>query len=229
MPPAGAPTAPPPWATPPAGAPTAPPPWATPPAAPGAPVYPGAPAAQAAPPPPPYPPAYPGAPAAYPGAAAPATPAVPIATVAGIKITPKLLAIGGIALAAIVGVFVYMNMNSSSGGITFSPSTVSCSSPVVFTATVRLPASVHSGDTITVMLDGKKVASSPISADSSTVQQADGSWISTDTTSAASMQSLCASGGSAGGLGILTIGTHTETILDSNGKVLAQGSYTVKP
>ena len=195
-------------------------------------AYPGAPTAQAAPPPlppPPYPLAYPGAPAAYPGAAAPATSAAPIATVAGIKITPKMLAIGGIALAAIVGVFVYMNMNSSSGGITFSPSTVSCSSPVVFTATVRLPASVHPGDTITLMLDGKKVGSSPISADSSTVQQADGSWISTETTSVDSMQSVCASGGSAGGLGMLTIGTHTETILDSNGKVLAQGSYTVKP
>jgi hypothetical protein len=214
---------------PPAGAPATPPPWATPPAAPGAPAYPGAPAAQAAPPHPPYPLAYPGTPAAYPGAPAPATPGAPIATVAGIKVTPKLLAIGGIALAVIVAVVVYMNMNSSLGGITFSPSTVSCSSPVVFTATVRLPASVHPGDTITVMLDGKTVTSNPISADSSTVRQADGSWISTDTTSVDSMQLLCASGGSAGGFDILTIGTHVEKILDSNGKVLAQGSYTVKP
>ena len=83
---------------PPAAAPTAPPPWAMPPAAPGAPT------AHA------VPPVYTGTPSSAP-APAPRAPGTPIATVAGIKVTPKLLAIGGIALAVVAAV-IYVSMGS---------------------------------------------------------------------------------------------------------------------
>ena len=129
-----------------------------------------------------------------------------------------------IAVLAVIG-----SMSNSAGGITFSPSTISCSSPVAFTTTTRLPSSVHAGDTITMTLDGKTVTSATLSAGGSTVQQVDGSWIDVSTSSLTSMQSLCAAGGSAGGFDVLTPGTHTERVLDSTGKVLAQGSYTVTP
>jgi hypothetical protein len=77
-------------------------------------------------------------------------------------------------------------------------------------------------------LDGRTIGTVPIGT-SAAVQQADGSWIINNTSSAATMQSLCASGGSTGGVNVLTPGTHTEQVLDSTGKVLATGSYTVTP
>jgi hypothetical protein len=148
---------------------------------------------------------------------------------AGIKITPQMLAIVGVILAVIVGAYLFVNMNSS-GSITFSPSTVSCSSPVTFTTTARLPASVKATDSITIMFDGKSVGSSPVSSSGSDVkQQADGSWVSVSTTTPSEMQSLCAAGGAALGMNVLTPGTHTMQVLDASGKVLAQGSYTVTP
>jgi antitoxin (DNA-binding transcriptional repressor) of toxin-antitoxin stability system len=140
-----------------------------------------------------------------------------------------MLAIGGIVLAVIVGAYLFMNMNSNSGGITFTPSTLSCSSPVAFTTTAHLPASVKAGDNVTITLDGKQVTSGPVSSVSDLIQQPDGSWTSTSTTSPSTMQSICAAGGSSGGFNILTPGTHTMQVLDASGKVLAKGSYTVTP
>jgi hypothetical protein len=130
-----------------------------------------------------------------------------------------------IAIGAFLAVLVVVS--SKSGGISFSPSTVSCSSPVSFTSTVQLPSSVHAGDTITETLDGRTITTGPIGG--SAVQQADGSWTMTNTSSVATMQSLCLNGGSAGGVNVLTPGTHTILVVDSTGKVLATGSYTVTP
>jgi len=114
------------------------------------------------------------------------------------------------------------------GGITFSPSTLSCSTPVDWTITGRLPASVHAGDTITTTFDGKSIGTTQISSAGDTTQQADGSWITARTFTAADVQSGCATGGvSSTGVNLLVPGTHTMQILDSNGNVLAQGSYTV--
>jgi hypothetical protein len=141
-----------------------------------------------------------------------------------------MLAIGGLILVVAVGAYLFTSMNSSSGSITFSPSTLNCSNPVVFTTTAHLPASVHAGDTITLTFDGKPVGTSTVSSSATDVtQQPDGSWVTTSTTSAAAMQSLCAAGGSSGGINVLTPGTHTMQALDASGKVLAQGSYTVTP
>jgi hypothetical protein len=139
---------------------------------------------------------------------------------------PLPLVIGGIVIVAIVAVVLVVR-SSGSGGISFDPSTVNCSSPVVFTSTVHLPSSVQAGDTIIQTLDGQTIARGSVT--SSAMQQPDGSWIYVNTSSVATMQSLCASGGSSGGVNILTQGTHTEQILDSTGRVLASGSYSVTP
>jgi hypothetical protein len=115
-------------------------------------------------------------------------------------------------------------------GITFSPSTLSCSTPVDWTITSVLPSSVHTGDTITTTLDGKSAVSVRLSSGGGTTQQADGSWVTVSTESAAQVQSECAGAGQDvfnQGLTFITPGTHTLQILDPDGKVLARGSYTV--
>jgi hypothetical protein len=136
---------------------------------------------------------------------------------------------GVVLVLAIIFAVVLISGGGSKGGITFSPATVSCSSPVSFTLTAQLPSSVHAGDTVTVTLDGRTMGTDVLTGTSTAVQQADGSWTITNTSSVATMQSLCAAGGAAGGVNVLTPGTHTEQILDSTGKVLATGSYTVTP
>jgi hypothetical protein len=142
-----------------------------------------------------------------------------------------MLLIGVVVLAVIAGgAYLYMNMSSSSSSLTFTPSTVSCSKPVAFTTSVRLPSSVKAGDKVTITLDGKPVITSKVSEVSDMVQQSDGSWTSTSTTKPETMQAMCAAGGVSGGVKILTPGLHTMQVLDSTGtKVLASGSYTVTP
>jgi hypothetical protein len=140
-----------------------------------------------------------------------------------------MLLIGVVVLAVIAGAFYYMSMSSSSNTLTFTPSTVSCSKPVVFTTTVHLPASVKAGDKVTITLDGRPVTTSTVSDVSDIVQQPDGSWLATSPTSVEAMQAMCAAGGVSGGVNILTPGTHTMQVLDAAGKVLASGSYTVTP
>ena len=198
-----APAPPPPWASAPVAPPPAPPAWSPPPAPP---VY-QAPTYQAA----------------------PAAPGAPVAAGAGFKLTPKILLIGVVVLAVIAGAIYYMNMSSSSGGLTFNPSTVSCSKPVAFTTTVHLASSVKGTDKVTITLDGKPLQTSAVSEVSDIVHQSDGSWTSTSTTTLDQVQTVCAAGGSAGGINILTPGVHTMQFLDSAGKVVASGSYTVTP
>jgi hypothetical protein len=141
-----------------------------------------------------------------------------------------MLFVGAVVLAVAVGAYLFMNMGSNSSSITFSPSTVSCKTPVTFTATVHLPSSVHATDSITITLDGKSAGSSQMSsAGNDVTQQPDGSWLVVSTTTPSAMQTLCEAGGSAGGFNVLTPGTHTMQVLGAGGKVLAQGSYTVTP
>jgi hypothetical protein len=195
------PVAPPPWSTPPAGEATAPSAWAAPPAVPG-----GA-AAQATPAAPPsYPPAYPDAPV-------PTVPIALVATSAGHKSRRPLLLLGGLVLAAIVGAFVYMNMGSMSGSISYSPSTISCSSTASMTVTIRLPSSLNATDQIIAQLDGQVRTTATVG--SQFIQQSDGSWLQTTTQSASS---AC---------GSLSRGTHVGRVLDPSGKVLAESSFTL--
>jgi hypothetical protein len=192
------PGAPPAWSTPPAGEPTAQAPWTAPPASP-----------QAAPS---YPPPYPGAPTAAPSASA--------ATSAGNKSRRPLLLLGGLVLVvAIVGVFAYMNMSSSTpGSVSLTPSTISCSSTASVVATIHLPSSVHAGDVISDQTDGKMATTFTVGAASGLVQQSDGSWL---LTGPSLTSTVCGSG--------ISMGTHTESLLSSSGQVLARTTYTLTP
>ena len=73
-------------------------------------------------------------------------PAKPLVTIGSVNVTPKMAAIAGIALAAIIVVVYFVSSGSKSGGITVTPSTYSCSSTALVTAVMRLPASVQATD-----------------------------------------------------------------------------------
>ena len=157
------------------------------------------------------------APPAVSGGAAPlAAPFAPATTGAGNKSRPVLLIVGGIVLVLIIGL-VYVNMSSSKpGGISVTPSTISCSSTASYMVTIRLPSSVHAGDVITDQLDGHIQATDTVNA--AFIQQSDGSWL---LTSPGSTSTVCGSG--------ISMGTHDEKFLDASGHVLAEGTYTVTP
>jgi len=152
-------------------------------------------------------------------ASPPAAHAWSIVDVLGPQKTVGVLAV--IVVGAIIGV-AFLLLGSASNGISFSPSTVSCSNPVDFSTTVHLPSSVSAGDTITVVVDGRTLGSEVVS--SAMTQGADGSWTSTETSTAAQVQSACTAGGAT-----LAKGSHTEQVLDATGKVIASGTYTINP
>jgi hypothetical protein len=178
----------------------------------------------APPPPPAYVPAAPPPPPAYapppPPAYAPPPPYAPQqawggqpfapAAPAKAAVSPTMLLIGAVVILAIVGAAFYMmNNNSYPGTLAFSPTTVNCGQ--TYTTTIRLPSSVKSTDQITLQDNGKTVVTQSVS-DVGLQQQADGSWSASDTSPAD-----CSIGA----------GAHTERLLDANGKVLAQGSFTL--
>ena len=114
------------------------------------------------------------------------------------------------------------------GSLTFTPNKVSCDLPVDFVMTMVLPSSVKAADSLTEMFDGKVINSFVVSDDATIIAQPDGSWLSTSTSPADTMITTCAAGGlNDSGVAVLTPGTHTVKMVDDNGKVLAQGSYTV--
>jgi hypothetical protein len=95
-------------------------------------------------------------------------------------------------------------------------------------ATIILPASVQSGDSISQSFDGHSGGSFPITEGGTTTHRADGTWVDTSTNTASSMQADCARGGqNSSGIDVLTPGDHVITISDATGNVLATGSYTV--
>jgi hypothetical protein len=140
------------------------------------------------------------------------------------------LVLGAIILAVIAGAgLLFMNSGKSSpGGITFSPSNLSCSSPVDFTTTVGLPSSVTAGDTLSFNFDGKLQSAEIIRSDSGWTHQTDGSWENVSTINAGAMESICQSDGLELNWAVLTTGTHTEQYVDMSGHVLAEGTYTVQ-
>ena len=145
-------------------------------------------------------------------------PGKPIATLAGISITPKLLGIVGIVVVVVLvvaAVFAYLNLGSKPGSIMFSPSTISCSSSTSVTETVRLPSSLHYADQISLKLDGVDKGSGTVGHQFA--QELDGTWTATSQLSASE---AC---------GLVSMGKHTLQILDANGNVLAEGTYTLTP
>jgi hypothetical protein len=156
--------------------------------------------------------------------AAPSAPAKPLVTIGSVNVTPKMAAIAGIALAAILVAGYFVTSGSKSSGITVTPSTYSCSSTTLVTVVMRLPATVKATDPLVIQQDGKTVDTTAFSItvkDLFTLQP-DGTWMYTRSDPA---KSNCT--GSSGET--LAIGTHTVAILDTAGHVLAQGSFTLTP
>jgi hypothetical protein len=105
---------------------------------------------------------------------------------------------------------------AAAGVVTVDPSTFSCTATgIEVTVTVWLPATVSASDQVTGQLDG--VDANTDSVGNGFDQQPDGRWqsIATESTS-----SLC---------GSLASGVHTLSVVDSNGNLLAQGSFTLQP
>jgi hypothetical protein len=138
--------------------------------------------------------------------------------VAGIKVTPKLLAIGGIALAVVVAI-LYVTMGSKSAGISVTPSSFSCSSSIQVMSAIKLPSSLRATDTIVLTVDGVAQRTTTVGAYMN--PQTDGSWTRE---SVASANDACQ-----GVSGQLDPGTHIVRVVDVNGRVLAEGSYTLTP
>jgi hypothetical protein len=130
-----------------------------------------------------------------------------------------MLAVVGIALAAIVAVIVFMSMNSKSGSITLTPSSFSCSSSAQVITVMRLPSSMQATDMLTYQADG--VTEGTETVDTTFLRQSDGTWLFSKPSSASLM---CHGSSSAA-----AVGTHTLRILDAAGHVLAEGSYTLTP
>jgi hypothetical protein len=142
-----------------------------------------------------------------------------------------MLLIGGVIIACIVGVAIFAVNNGSKsnssaspagnsaspagngGSIVFNPSTIGCPSQS-FTTVIRLPASVKGTDELTYQVDGEAVITQTVN-DYGIEQQADGSWFLSDTNTQGSAN--CSKGA----------GVHTARLLDSNGRVVAQGSFTL--
>ena len=116
----------------------------------------------------------------------------------------------------------------ANGSITFSPSVVTCSTPVVFTMYTTLPATVLPGDSLIQKFDGVSGGTITITAGDTMTHNADGTWTDVSPSTIAEMTSDCNNGGkSASGAGVLVPGTHTIGLYTADGVLLAQGSYTV--
>jgi hypothetical protein len=141
---------------------------------------------------------------------------------AGTGLSPATLVVG-VAIVAVIGVvgyFAFLSHSGLPGSIAISPSTYSCSSSQQVVATMKLPASLKDTDQITIQLDGQVLVTVPVSTLAD--KQADGSWLKTNS-QPASESCTNATGGK------LSIGTHIMRLMDSNGKTLAEGSYTLTP
>jgi hypothetical protein len=135
-----------------------------------------------------------------------------------------LFAVVGIAVAAVlivviglVGV-IALSSGSPAGSLSLNPSSINCSSTAAVTMTVRLPSSVDGDARVITQLDGQGWGSVVVSE--AFVKQANGEWLHTDTT----ILDTCE-----GPAGALSAGSHTLKIVDSHGKVLAEGKFTVVP
>jgi hypothetical protein len=100
------------------------------------------------------------------------------------------------------------------GIVTFKPSTFGCSdTSTQVTMSVWLPASVSESDEVTGEFDGDTVSTRVVG--DTFKKQSDGRWLRSETDSAAV---ICVG---------LDVGKHVYRVLDSEDKVLAQGSFTL--
>ncbi|MGZ6265936.1 MAG: zinc ribbon domain-containing protein [Candidatus Limnocylindrales bacterium] len=100
------------------------------------------------------------------------------------------------------------------GSLKVQPAKFDCSDTTTqVTMTILLPAALEASAEVTAQLDGETGSTEVVSDNFK--QQSDGRWLSTDTQSASD---LCSAYG---------VGPHTFAVLDSDGKVLAKGSFSV--
>jgi hypothetical protein len=100
--------------------------------------------------------------------------------------------------------------------VTIKPSSFSCSgADVQVSIAVRLSASFAGTTKVTSEVDG--VASQTTTVSAGFMKQSDGSWLSSDAVSSAS---LCEK---------LAIGQHRLGAWDAAGKVITEGTLTLKP
>ena len=171
--------------------------------------------------------------------------AAPAAPARGSSATPILVVVGVLVIVAVIAGVGYYAMNNGSkgspvpsgshgasaavasptastaavspsggkvagsGSIIFSPSTFSCDQTV--TLTITLPATVKETDEITLRVDGTSKDTHTV-VDEGMTKQADGTWYVTS-----SGTPDCSIG----------VGHHTEQLVDQNGNVLAEGSFTI--
>jgi hypothetical protein len=194
-------------------------------------------AAEAVPPPPPPAPAPTGPAWGQPAYQTPPQPA-------GRKANSAGLLIAALAIIAVVagGIFVVANQKQSpgstaspgesasaatslpaptptpgkpgTGSVAFEPASFGCSDTGSATMTMSLPDSVDAGVTVMMETDGSPTGSSDLVGNIFT-QQSDGSWQASDTQTIAS---LCDE---------FDPGHHTIRIVDSDGNVLAAGTFTI--
>ena len=190
---------------------------------------PPAPVAAAAPP---WPSAAPAAPAPAPNAWGAQPPTAqpqawqgyPPAAPAKSKTNPLIFVLGALILVGLVGAIAFVGVMATSGGgsnvggITISPSSFKCSSGSPVQYTVKLPASVKGTDQVTNRVDGGDWGRAVTVSDQFT-QQSDGSWLHDE---ASDPLTTCA-----GPNGKFSTGTHKLQVVDANGKVLADGSFTI--
>jgi hypothetical protein len=99
--------------------------------------------------------------------------------------------------------------------IVVQPGQFSCStSGLTISMAIVLPASIDPQTSVTLTLDGEALSSDTV--ESGFDQQSDGSWLSTGSVAASD---LCGYG----------TGTHVLKLLDGDGKLLAQASFTAQP
>ena len=142
------------------------------------------------------------------------------------KTNPLIFIIGGVLILALIGAIAFVAVMATSGGgsnvggITVSPSSYKCSSGNPVQYTVKLPSSVKGTDQVTNRVDGGDWGRAVTVSDQFT-QQSDGTWLHD---SASDPLSTCA-----GPNGTLSTGSHKVQVVDSSGKVLADGSFTITP
>lgn len=100
------------------------------------------------------------------------------------------------------------------GAVTFEPASFSCAdTEAQITMKVWLPASVPSSEQVTAKLDDTDLSAKSVATDFE--KQGDGRWLTTGTDSTST---LC---------GIVGEGKHVLRVVDSQGSLLAQGSFTI--
>ncbi|HEX7491446.1 MAG TPA: hypothetical protein VF337_07060 [Candidatus Limnocylindrales bacterium] len=134
-----------------------------------------------------------------------------VLVLAGLMIVALVGVIGFVAVGAISG----SKGGSPAGSINVDPSSFSCSSSGTVNLTIRLAGSVRSTQQVITTLDGKTWGSVIVSDQFQ--KQSDGTWLHSNSTILDSCH---------GPDGQLSAGTHRLQILDSDDKVLAEGSFT---